>query len=68
MRRVSIQRIDLSRGSLYSKGVGIDESGDIVDFIGHTVTMERILDDLEDFEQYPEHGRPAIYLEGWQVQ
>lgn len=68
MKRVEVSRIDISEGSLYSKGVGMDETGDMVDFIGYTVVMQNILDDLIDFEEIPEHGRPAIYLEAWQVQ
>ena len=69
MKRVEIHRIDISEGSLYSRGVGEDsEYGDMVDFIGHTQTMKNILADLIDFEEHPEHGRPAIYLEAWQVQ
>ena len=68
MKRLEIQRIDVSHGSLFSKGVGIDEIGDYINFIGHTRTMANILEDLEDFEEHPEHGRPAIYVEGWQIQ
>jgi hypothetical protein len=68
MKRVEIQRIDISQGSLFSFGVGMDETGDCINFIGHTNTMINILEDLEDFEEHPEHGRPAIYLESWQIQ
>lgn len=68
MKRVEIARIDIKQGSLFSFGVGMDESGDMINFIGHTKTMMNIQEDLEDFEEHPEHGRPAIYLEAWQLQ
>lgn len=68
MKRVEIHRIDIENGSLFSFGIGIDEIGDYIRFIGHTKTMMNINEDLEDFEDHPEHGRPAIYLEAWQIQ
>jgi ABC-type histidine transport system ATPase subunit len=69
MKRVEIHRIDVNEGGVFSQGVGEDtDNGDMVNFIGYTGTMKNILLDLMDFEEHPEHGRPAIYLEAWQQQ
>lgn len=66
MKRVQIISIKLTPDQPYSSGVGIGEYGHFMKFIGHTKTMANILRDLLDYEEEPESGRPAIYLQDWQ--
>lgn len=66
VKRVEVQNITIRQGCLYSKGIGLDDNGDFIHFIGHTCEMMNIQNDLYDFEENPEHGRPRIYLHHWQ--
>ena len=68
MKRVTVHKVSVNQDSWVSAGIGFDDDGVPVEFIGHTKTMSNIGEALEDFEDDNSLGRPAIYLESWQWQ
>ena len=65
-KRITVHAVNISEGSLFSKGVGFDELNLPVDFIGNTDEMRNIKIDLDDFEDGDIDVRPTIWLKAWQ--
>lgn len=65
---ITVHAVTLNNGSLFSRGIGFDEEGNPIDFIGHTPEMRNINESLEDFEDDNSLGRPSIWLKPWQWQ
>lgn len=67
MKHITVHKIVVRPAEVYSNGIGFDDNGETVEFIGLTKTMENIDKDLQDFEDFPMNGRPRVYLEAWQI-
>ena len=65
-KRVTVHAVTICDDKPVSKGVGFDDAGELIEFIGHTRDMKNIRESLEDFEDDESLGRPSIYLHPWQ--
>ena len=65
-KRITVHKVVPSEGSLFSSGIGFDDEGNPVDFIGHTDEMKNILTAVEEYDDGDADGRPTIFLKPWQ--
>ena len=65
-KRITVHKIVIKEGSLFSEGIGFDDQGEPTEFIGHTSEMKNILQAIEDYEDDHSIGLPTIYLKPWQ--
>lgn len=66
--RIEVYKVHLEPTKLFSEGVGYDDYGEVVEFIGNTKEMTNINEAIEDFEDDNTLGRPTVYLKPWQYQ
>ena len=62
--RITIHKVLLEPTKLFSKGIGYDDFGEVVEFIGHTKEMSNINDEIQGSE---DDELPSIYLKPWQL-
>ena len=65
-KRITVHKVIVKEGSLFSPGIGFDDYAKPIDFIGHTDEMKNIKEAIEDFEDDHKVGRPTIFLKPWQ--
>lgn len=65
-KRITVHKVMPSIGSLFSSGIGFDDEGTPVDFIGHTAEMLNIKHAIDEYEDGDADGRPTIHLKPWQ--
>ena len=65
-KRIEVRAVNILDGKLFSNGIGFDDEGAPVDFIGHTSEMLNIKSALDDYDEDHSLGRPSIWLKPWQ--
>jgi hypothetical protein len=65
--RIEVYKVLVEPTKLYSEGMGFDDCGAPIEFIGFTKEIANIGEAIEDYEDDNTIGRPTIYLKPWQL-